>query len=702
MPDLFHPDTPIQKPEEDQLGRNGLAVSMAAHVRSAPITDGFVIGLYGPWGSGKSSVLHLMEHELSKAPDVEVLWFNPWLFSGTHDLLTHFFSVMGNRLKLRNEKWSRELGNLFQDYGGLLTALDFIPGISGLGSLGSIAMRGTGGLINRRAHAAESLETKRRMIRAALAKTPKRLVFVIDDLDRLHNAEVLEVMRLVRLVGDFPKCIYVIAFDADRIAAAVSRDGGDGHEYLEKIVQVVFEVPPVRRTDLHKILIAGIAQAEDTLPHGPLDMELWQNVYTLGMFPLFRKVRDIRRYLNVLPVTMNAVGEEVALADVLVLEAVRVLRPDIYVLLYDAVPALSQVGDTMREGRKAANRKTVEDILAKAGPDRDALDELLTRLFPATQQYLRNQGFSYEWINRWSKDRRVAHERVLRFYLERSYPPGAITNVQVKSFFERLRDEVGLREMLGQLTVEQLEELLTRLEDYQEDYPRESVGPATLALFSQLPRLSDEMRGMFDFSPQSKLTRVVYRLLKRLGSAGEPVILEVLRKLPSLTAKRIFLLMVGHQKGAGHGFIAKEIAGRLEKELAADIANAPAAVLAAEQDPLRLAYWVRKFGTSEDLSRFRDTAQDEGVFLALLTDALQYSWSTTMGDVASKAKPILAWDILEEVLDPNVLRERIQGIPEGREGLAERTTEALQLARKYASGWRPKGFESLEDAELVE
>ena len=51
---------------------------------------GAVVGVFGPWGSGKTSFLNLVKHEL-EGESVHILEFNPWMFSGTEQLVQRFF-----------------------------------------------------------------------------------------------------------------------------------------------------------------------------------------------------------------------------------------------------------------------------------------------------------------------------------------------------------------------------------------------------------------------------------------------------------------------------------------------------------------------------------------------------------------------------------------------------------------------------------
>ena len=74
------------------------------------------------------------------------------------------------------------------------------------------------------------------------------------DIDRLTEDEVAELFGVVKGLADFPNTIYVLAFDREQVANALSgRTAEAGFDYLEKIVQVPFELPLPERESLHAI-----------------------------------------------------------------------------------------------------------------------------------------------------------------------------------------------------------------------------------------------------------------------------------------------------------------------------------------------------------------------------------------------------------------------------------------------------------------
>ncbi len=101
----------------------------------------------------------------------------------------------------------------------------------------------------------------------------------------------------MRLNADPPNIVFVLAFDRWRVEEAFAGVEGDGRAYVEKIIQVVHDVPAIREVDLNRALIETnriIGQA----PMGPFDEHEFWNVFHTVIKPLFRNVRDIRRYAD--------------------------------------------------------------------------------------------------------------------------------------------------------------------------------------------------------------------------------------------------------------------------------------------------------------------------------------------------------------------------------------------------------------------
>ena len=147
-------DNPIRNPEDDVLRRASLAHSFSDQLLSLDVSEGLVVGILGPWGSGKTSFINLSRKHLQSA-GITILDFNPWMFSGAEQLVGFFFSELSAQLKGRSDL--AEVGRGLEDYGKILTGIGWLPVVGPwmerarvVMSVASLFQRRNTGLSNRR------------------------------------------------------------------------------------------------------------------------------------------------------------------------------------------------------------------------------------------------------------------------------------------------------------------------------------------------------------------------------------------------------------------------------------------------------------------------------------------------------------------------------------------------------------------------
>jgi predicted KAP-like P-loop ATPase len=690
-------DRPIESAGEDRLGRADFAATLAEELRAIGPGPGRVVALVGPWGGGKTSVLRMIRERLeSEKPSPIVTEVNPWLFSGTEQLVELFITDLANQLSSRTDRRADAASKRLREYAKLLNELSWVPGATRV----SLMMRFIAWLTGKRAKLyAGSVEARRAAISEALRGADERVLVVVDDIDRLTDAEIRDVVRTVRLVGDFENVTYLLAFDRTRVEKALGdkADPASGRDYLEKIVQAIHPLPAIRYDDLSALLSENFVTAIGDIKVGPFDVYDWQNIGSLAVRPLFKSLRDVYRFTNVLPATIRSVGDEVALQDVLALEAVRVLEPDVWDALISARSALGYTRDLSFGGRAPAENEAykalVADVMTAAGDNAGAIRELLRRVFPASETFLGNMNYGTESLRHWRRERRVAHPTVFAIYLERTLGPDAVPAAAIDVLFDSLATGEDTEKVLGLMSADQVEEALGRLEAWEHDFGPPN-GTAIAAFMRQTERLRHGgKRGMFDFGSDIALDRVVLRLLQGTEdpAARLAAINEAIKAGMSLTARMRLVRLAGHEENQGEGLVPETDAKRLAQRLAKDIAAAGASTLIRERDVPRLVAFAVKFGGTATKLRVGSMLRDDAVLAKLLGGSLGETTSQGMGDVGVRRTATLPWDWLKTLLPEGELETRVRGLA-GRLDptlLDDRTKEALELAEKYAEGWRP-------------
>lgn len=326
---MISPDLPITKSEDDKLNRYSFAKSLAKTLLQSSFSSSFTVGLYGEWGSGKTSLLNMV-FEIVESTDssIVVLKFNPWLCSEPKQLITQFFKQMATAIKMKKPAMDH-VWELVDQYADVFDAASVIP-------IAGTVFSAAGGILNKKAkkHVAQrasDLQGMKDQIMQKLAEENLKIIISIDDIDRLSEEEIISVFQLVKALADFPNTIYLLAFDYEVVIHALSKvQYGDGKEYLEKVIQVPFEIPAPSMTSIHDSLFLGLNTILGDIPEDRWDKETWAELFQFGLKKYIRSIRDVIRYTNVFSLKYELLRYETNPVDLLGLTCLQVFEPVIY------------------------------------------------------------------------------------------------------------------------------------------------------------------------------------------------------------------------------------------------------------------------------------------------------------------------------------------------------------------------------------
>lgn len=707
-------DRPSTDPKDDLFGHAPFAKSLADSICRYPGSDGLVLALYGPWGSGKSTVLSYVSHYLDQRPEGDrpaVVTFNPWWFSGQENLARAFLGQLQAVLPAKSEKF-KKLGDLLGDFaegiGGLIDLSGMTGGVAGkLGKLIGMATK-------RKPKDVPALKSE---ISKILKEAGKRILVIIDDIDRLTPEETRQLFTVIKALADFPNVVYLLAFDRDVAAQAINQQSGlPGERYLEKIIQVPFELPPVDRVALRAALFRRLDQVIGDTSDGLFDQSYWTNVFFDGIDPLIQVPRDVVRFANTLSVTYPAVRGEVNPVDFIALEAIRVFLPDLYDVVRTNPERFSgHSRDDRYEGdRNAAQGFHQQWVNEIPEPLRASTQALLERVFPK----IGRMGYGADWLAEWRRNLHACHPDVFPIYFRLTVPPGAVRRNEMMVLLGLAASPTDFGSALVHAKAERRPDglskaraLLERLMDHVEkDIPDAHIPTVIQALLDVGDALIDpaDDRRTFDFGNVSRASRPVYHLLKRLAVDQRADVLEAAIRSGSAVAVQSWLL------------------GALDEEVTKAKDSNEATLLAADEVTRLKAVWLDRvralsgetgFVDHPELPRLlatwkrwadgaevrawcdRTTASDEGL-LILLPKFLQHTRSQTMGDWAVRLQPRLNPIWLESYIDTVAIADRVRRlqrdgkVPDGaREAVSQYLTEFEMLQ----SGKNPDGIGAFDD-----
>ncbi|RKH73216.1 KAP family P-loop NTPase fold protein [Corallococcus aberystwythensis] len=342
MPSKLTSDKPIILPEQDLYNRVSFAEALAQQVSDLEHYESIVIALVGGWGTGKSSTLNLVRNSLERRK-LRVLRFNPWLFSGTTQLVSAFFEELAAQFREQGSEKFLNVGKKLDGYGKALAPLRILPIFGTALGEGANTLQATAEIAKRIGGASDSsLEKQKQDLESLLQGVNERIVIVIDDIDRLRGEEIRDVMKLVRLAADLPNMTYILSFDRERVEQALGGAEVSGRAYLEKIVNVTFDIPSIRKSELAGALSRQLKYVLPESFDGENDFH-YKAIFRDVLLPLIRTPRDIKRYINALPLRLSIASQEVAISDICAMEAIRIFLPDLFKHLADHVDLLTNV-----------------------------------------------------------------------------------------------------------------------------------------------------------------------------------------------------------------------------------------------------------------------------------------------------------------------------------------------------------------------
>ncbi|PZT47189.1 hypothetical protein B6S12_10400 [Helicobacter valdiviensis] len=294
-------DKPIEKKEEDLFNRSLVVKQLNTIIKNYKEEDSIVFGVIGDWGSGKTSFINMVLEDFKNDENFIIVKFNPWNISTRKQLISDFFTKLSVEIGKKNIINFEKIGNRLEILSNIFKPLSYIPipELSIFTNISSKALGDVGKALKKFAEAnKKDLETIKENINNYLTDTEfnKKIIIVIDDLDRLADTDIQKIFQLVRSIADFKNTIYILSYDEEIVSKALDKIQKDkGGKYIEKIVQVPIKLPKISQENLRDIFVKKLETINiryETL----YKQDFIEAIKSNNFANAFKNIRDMERF----------------------------------------------------------------------------------------------------------------------------------------------------------------------------------------------------------------------------------------------------------------------------------------------------------------------------------------------------------------------------------------------------------------------
>ena len=488
-------DDPVSDPDLDRFNRWPFSQRVAQTIALRKDPSCIVVGIYGAWGEGKTTVLNFIQKELNRHDNIIMVKFNPWRFGDESQLMRSFFSTLAEALGKNFSTAKEKVGEWIEEYASIVAPLNLQFGVIQ-------ASPGEGIKEIGRKLSSATMETLKERIENILRKEKKRVVVLMDDIDRLDKSEIHVLFRLIKLTADFSYTAYVLAFDDDMVAAALGDKYGTGNtdagkSFLEKIVQVPLHLPFAESSSLREFCYEGIDEAIN-MANIQLDKQQVQRFsfgFVEGLEIRMNTPRIAKRYCNAVTFALPILKGEVNPVDLLLIEGIRVFYPNLYDTIKDNPDAFLESAERVFNNNQSdtENKRRIaiidNGIKELNNDEKECAKKLIKSLFPRTDGTI----YGSEWDNIWAEEKKIASKQYFYRYFTYAIPKGEISDQKFMTLindldtksFEDVYSEIkhilnrqnadqfikNLKRREKQLTLEASKKLALILSTFGEIYP---------------------------------------------------------------------------------------------------------------------------------------------------------------------------------------------------------------------------------------
>lgn len=361
--------------KEDSFGRSSFARDLVEEIFLLENQQAaYTIGLNAKYGMGKTSFMYQMQ-ELLDQHNTAYVCISPWSCTSNEQIVKDFFhsltAVFGRKMGLGINKLLDIYKNLILDvqHAYKLQAFD--------------------NLLKEDKAISEVYED----IKSKLSLCKQKIVVFIDDVDRLQASELAMIIQLIRNTGNFPYVVFMLFYDKDYMVTTLEQNKSitDADEYLKKIINVELMFPAYDTEVFKGTIASSLDEVLENIISNGHERETVVTSFIERMLPkskilsidyleyAFPNYRDLKRFISMFAFDLKMLlsanqgrveswKNEIEVADFILIELLKYVRPDLYEMLRSRNDTLLESNKdeyTLRNEVKNFIRKEENELMEK-------------------------------------------------------------------------------------------------------------------------------------------------------------------------------------------------------------------------------------------------------------------------------------------------------------------------------------------------
>lgn len=528
----YNSDKAIESSEQDLLGRVTFSKQLGEAIYKYDGKDGLVLGVFGKWGTGKTSILNMVVNEINYLSDNDddspiIVNFSPWNYSDKDNLIGIFFEDLRIKLKLHSNKENmKQILKAIDQYSGALNLLLYTSIVSSQNWIIMLKypLKCLYRYIRGKILEDNDLDKVKANLERVLIKSRQKIVVIIDDIDRLTNTQIRDIFQLVKQVGNFPNIIYVLSMDREVVCRALeSVHNIDGAKYLEKIVQIPFEIPALLKPRLRELFLTKLENTIKAISDNPkIDQAYWSEVFTNCIEPYIETLRDVNRVINTFQFRYKILYEETAFEDMVALTTIEVLEPQLYQWIgrnKDLLCSTYSHSFSALFRNKSNYRTSIHEELKKLGINTDIGIKFLSTLFPVFANDIDERSVRYISSNI-RETMRVAQEERFDSYFMFDLGGIPVSRYIINTYINIL----PLDDLIDTITKinnnGNIEYFIDELKSLVDTIPEKRLGLLSSVILNVLHKFSQKSQ-FFMLSAYTKAEFLVYDIMSKINDENE-------------------------------------------------------------------------------------------------------------------------------------------------------------------------------------